>query len=219
MSDREFWKGRWNRGEIGWHQAEVEPKLIQALSGVAPGRVFVPLCGKSLDLVWLRDQGHEVVGVELSALGCEQFFQERALTPTVRSEGAFQVWQADRYTIFQGDFFDLRSEHVGRITALYDRASMIALPAEVRKRYSAHLTDLVRASAATSGFVMVLLTLERIPHDEKGPPHSVRPAEVEALYREKFRIETLSEETLEEKSPTGATLREWLFKLYSSSSS
>ena len=77
-----FWQQRWQTNQIGFHEATPHPLLLRHWPRLtlAPGsRVFVPLCGKSLDLLWLRTQGHEVIGVELSAIGVDAFFAEAAL--------------------------------------------------------------------------------------------------------------------------------------------
>jgi thiopurine S-methyltransferase len=82
----DFWFERWQRGEIGWHGAEFNRHLLDywPLLGLPAGtRTFVPLCGKSLDLLWLAGRGERVLGVELSQLAVESFFAEQGLQPTV----------------------------------------------------------------------------------------------------------------------------------------
>ena len=144
----EFWKDRWARGETGWHQDEVEPGLVAHLGGLAPTRVLVPLCGKSLDLAWLSSQGHEVIGIELSEIAVRAFFAEHALPVSESRRGAFTAFSSGTVTILLGDFFDLRPEDLGgTIGALYDRAALIALPAEMRARYARKITELVSCVA------------------------------------------------------------------------
>lgn len=213
MKDPQFWQGRWERGETGWHQTEVEPRLIENFKSLSPTRVFVPLCGKSLDLVWLHEQGHDVVGVELSELACRAFFEERGLNPAITRESGFQVFRAERYTLFQGDFFALTPHLLGAIGAVYDRASLIALPPEMRKNYAQKLRSLIQRASREIQPQILLITIERIPHDEMGPPHSVQPAEVETLYQDSFDIEKISHELLSQKSPGGSDIQEWVFRL------
>jgi len=126
-----FWTEKWKKSEIGFHQSDFETNLMQFWSrlGLKPGQqVFVPLCGKSLDMLWLAGQGHQVIGVELSPLACEAFFADNNLTPRRFREGAFEVWSADEIRILQGDFFDLRRENLAGCAGVYDRASLVALP-------------------------------------------------------------------------------------------
>ena len=77
-----FWHERWERAEIGFHKQEINVHLQQfwnCLELPAGERVFVPLCGKSLDLLWLAGEDHPVTGVELSPIAVDAFFQENEL--------------------------------------------------------------------------------------------------------------------------------------------
>src|SRR3546814_2711790 len=85
--DPDFWQQRWRDNRIGFHRDGVLPLLEKHWPslGLATGsRVFVPLCGKSLDMAWLAARGHRVLGVELSPLAVGQFFDENGLAPTKR---------------------------------------------------------------------------------------------------------------------------------------
>ena len=207
----EFWKDRWARGETGWHQDEVEPGLVAHLGGLAPTRVLVPLCGKSLDLAWLSSQGHEVIGIELSEIAVRSFFAEHAMPVTESRRGAFTAFSSGTVTILLGDFFDLRPEDLGgTIGALYDRAALIALPEEMRARYARKITELVSV-VARPGFVHLQLALERTPHDENGPPHSVREVEVRRLYSGSCDIEFLGRELVGESN--GVRVDECTYRL------
>lgn len=187
----DFWHERWRKGQIGFH----EPKPGRFLTahferlGLARGStVFVPLCGKSLDMLWLAEQGQRVVGVELSPLACEAFFAENNLAAaTPQAEGRFRVHRARQLpiTLYEGDFFELSAAHLGAVDAWYDRASLIALPGELRRRYVQHLKTALLAPH-TRG---LLITVEYDPSTFPGPPHCVPPAEVHALWQERFHIE------------------------------
>jgi len=191
-----YWLGRWDRGETGWHQTEVDAELITYFGQLTSTRVLVPFCGKSLDLKWLIDQGHEVIGVELSTAACEAFFAENEMKYQRFQEGEFTVFRADNITIYNGDFFAFKQSHLKSIGALYDRAALIALPAEMRTRYAAHIVALVQAAAAQE-FAFLEIVIERTPHDEQGPPFSVPSGELERLYGSTFKIVALSRERIE----------------------
>ena len=196
--DKQFWLGRWERGETGWHQTEVEPGLVAHFPKLAPTRVLVPLCGKSLDLLWLASQGHEVIGVELSELGVRAFFSENHLVHQEHRQDGFKVFQAEpkpgRITIYQGDFFSMNPVLLGPIGTVYDRAALIALPPEMRQNYTKHLKSLI-AHCAGPDFRQLQIVLERTPADPDGPPFSVGPQEISALYPE-FKCRLLSRELL-----------------------
>src|SRR5271168_4030892 len=94
----EFWHDRWRTGQIGFHQSAVDRHLAAhwpTLELAAASPVFVPLCGKSLDLLWLRDRGHAVLGVELSAVAVESFCMENAVPARRRLLGEFDVYEAE----------------------------------------------------------------------------------------------------------------------------
>ncbi len=189
--EKNFWLERWERRETGFHQDEINPYLRQywpELRLAHGSKVFVPLCGKSRDMVWLREQGHAVTGVELSPLAVEAFFEENGLSPQRTKGERFDSYEADGIRILCGDFFDLRRDDLTKVEAVYDRASLIALPPEMRERYAHHLLDILPPA------VQILLVTFDYPQTEMpGPPFAVSPAEVEALYRGDATIRHLAQ--------------------------
>lgn len=176
-----FWQDRWARSQIGFHQEKVNGYLRRhwsALGLPAQATVLVPLCGKSLDLAWLAEQGHAVIGVELAERAVQDFFAERDVQPQISQRGAYKVYAAGNLQILCGDFFALTGEDVAGCQAFYDRAALIALPAEMRERYAAHLQAIL--PAACQG---LLVTLVYDQQRMDGPPFSVEDAEAERLFR------------------------------------
>jgi len=187
--EADFWHNRWENNLTGFHLNEVNPHLIAnwASMSVQPhGRVFVPLCGKTLDLVWLADQGYQVVGVELSSLAVEAFFTENKIKTERTQVGELELWQSDKISLFCGDFFALTPEILGKIDAVYDRASLIALPPAMRQDYVVKLTELDQSAPK------LLVTLEYEQSKMSGPPFSVSKSEVESLYQANYRVSPLS---------------------------
>lgn len=187
--DPEFWHGRWERDQIGFHQTEINVHLRNFWGRLGAARdmpVFVPLCGKSQDMRWLAEQGHPVVGVEISPLAVEAFFADNGLTATRTEQGAFTRWHSGSITILCGDFFALRPEDVADVGGVYDRASLIALPPEMRQRYARHMAHLLAPSIPC-----LLVTFEYPQQQMDGPPFSVTASEVDALYRDSFDLERL----------------------------
>jgi thiopurine S-methyltransferase len=179
MSDANPWKARWRDGNIGWHRGEVHADLHtygDAFFGEESRRVFVPLCGKTHDLKWLADRGHEVIGVELSPVAIETMCDEQSIDASRSTEGPFEVFRAERLTVYCGDFFDLTPEHVGA-NRVWDRASLIALPPEVRVRYAKHLRALM-----TEDWVVLLNALDYDQAVMEGPPFSVPADQVRDYY-------------------------------------
>ncbi|WP_191833504.1 thiopurine S-methyltransferase [Pseudomonas fluorescens] len=192
----EFWHSRWNSNQIGFHQSRVNAYLQQhwpALGVPAGAQVLVPLCGKSLDMLWLAGQGLQVLGVELSERAVEDFFTEHQLQPQVTQDGVFKVFRCEDVEIRCGDFFALTAEDVSGCSALYDRAAVIALPEEMRKRYVAHLQTILTDSAKG-----LLITLDYDQSQIDGPPFAVTDEEVQTLFAAWHPLELAAHDVLED---------------------
>ncbi|WP_022963232.1 thiopurine S-methyltransferase [Halopseudomonas pelagia] len=179
--DTDFWHERWQRGEIGFHKSKVNPLLVRwwpALQLSLGSAVWVPLCGKSLDLLWLHDQGHIVVGVELSRSALDDFALENQLTLTWRRQEPFDLAEGQGLKLFAGDVFALQSAQLEQVVAVYDRAALIALPPAMRARYAAHIIKNLPA-----GWQMLLVTLDYPQAERAGPPFSVADTEVRQLFK------------------------------------
>jgi thiopurine S-methyltransferase len=148
--------------------------------------VFVPLAGKSLDMLWLAARGYRVLGVELSKLAVEQFFSEHQLLPTRRDCAYGTHYVAGEIELICGDAFALEADILGRCMGVYDRAALIALPAEMRHRYAHQLY-----ARLPSGCRGLLVTLEYPPQEKDGPPFPVNEDEVRRLYAHDWTIEVL----------------------------
>lgn len=186
----EFWLTRWERGEIGFHLDDTNPCLRQfwpQLQVPTGSRILVPLCGKSLDMLWLRNQGYRVVGVELSQIAVETFFDEAGLVPEVSHTGRFQHYRAGDIEVLCGDFFALTIADVPDLVAVYDRASLIALPPELRSRYARHLSTLLPVGGPS-----LLVTMDYPQSEMPGPPFAVAEAEVHQLYDGAARVQSLA---------------------------
>jgi thiopurine S-methyltransferase len=174
----EEWLARWRDGRIAFHEGRPNAFLDRYLARLAGARrVLVPLCGRSEDLAFLAAHGYEVVGVELSEPAVRAFFELHALVPEVVARGPFVEYRAGSITLLVGDLFDTTPALVGATDALYDRAALIALPAELRARYVAHLRTLLPAGAPG-----LVITLEYDAARMSGPPFPVTEAELRALY-------------------------------------
>lgn len=197
--DPQFWRARWKEGAIGFHQAEINVHLQRfwptlQLDPATP--VFVPLCGKSLDLLWLRQQGHPVLGVELSAIAVEAFFQEHGLPAVQSRQGPFTRWECDQLVILCGDFFALVPEDVAELRCVYDRASLIALPPALRQRYMAHLEQLFPTPLPT-----LLVTLEYDQAQMDGPPFCVEEQELDRLCGSGRELSCLHAQSILDEQP------------------
>lgn len=184
--EHQFWLERWEQNQIGFHQNEINEYLSSHWEelGLAPGApVFVPLCGKSLDMLWLRQQGHPVFGIELSEKAVTAFFEENAITVKV-VRGPYHVdYLADDLKLRAGDFFALQAEDLQGVSAVYDRASLIALPPSMRLDYAQHMASLLQPGAH-----ILLITMEYPAGALEGPPFSVDEDEVHKLFDVAFDV-------------------------------
>ena len=166
-----FWRARWAEGRTGFHRDAPNPLLTDNMHrmGLAEGaRVLVPLCGKTLDLLWLADQGFQVVGVELTEIACRSFIAASGRSFTQAESGRFLRFHSPGIELLCGDFFSLESSLLGPIDAIWDRAALIALPEALRTRYVALIDSL-----ASSGTRLLLATIEYPQEERGGPPLSV----------------------------------------------
>ena len=196
---QEFWLSRWRQNNTGFHQDQVNPslkKFLPKLNLRKGDRVFVPLCGKSKDMLWLQEQGYAVLGVEVSPIAIEAFFKENGLKPNRKTQGRFTIWQSGSIQILCGDFFDLAATDMNGVTAVYDRASLIAFPPAMRQRYAAHLASLMPAKTR-----MLLITMEYPQAQMNGPPFSVDEQELRALYQGLYEIRELEKNDILEQEP------------------
>lgn len=198
--DAEFWHRRWQDNQIGFHQPEATPLLQAHWSGIgapADARVFVPLAGKSLDMLWLAAQGHRVLGVELSPLAVAQFFAENALQPEIVETACGLHHRAGPIELILGDVFSLDAESLAGCAAVYDRAALIALPPELRARYAAELYG--RLPRGCRG---LLISMEYPQHEKEGPPFAVDEREVREHFGADWTVELLEREEILDSQPS-----------------
>lgn len=185
----EFWQARWKNDQLGFHLAFVHPILKRNLAGfglAADARIFLPLCGKTLDIGWLLEQGHRVVGAELSEIAVAQLFESLGVEPSIDEWRGGRRWQHAGLTVFQGDIFALTAADLGPVDMIYDRAALVALPPAMRPGYAEQLLALTGAAP------QLLITFEYDPAEKDGPPFPVLPAEIEQHYATRYTLETLS---------------------------
>ncbi len=218
----EFWHQRWSENKIGFHQQKINSRLRKLWPGLGVPRgadVFVPLCGKSLDMLWLAGQGYRVLGIELSAPACEAFFVENGIAFRAEARGLFTGYTSEAITLYAGDFFDLSAGDLSAVEGFYDRAALIALPQAMRPGYAGHMMDILPAGCR--GFLIGMTYDEQ---KMQGPPFSVGEEEIRELFEPGFSVDLVSEssgpeivgnlrerglDTLDEKVYRLARLNQW----------
>ena len=186
--DSSFWLQKWKKNEIGFHKSEANPALVkyfEKLSLLKGSRVFVPLCGKTLDIPWLLSEGYRVSGAELIEMAVEQLFDELGVKPKIARIGKTSLYSAKDIDIFVGNILDLSGEILGSVDAIYDRAALVALPEEIRNQYTAHLTEI------TDKTTQLLITFEYDQNLMEGPPFSISKEEVSRHYSDSYDLSLL----------------------------
>lgn len=194
-----FWHEKWDAQQIGFHLDAVNPLLVKywpQLQLNSSCQVFVPLCGKSLDMCFLAEQGHQVLGCELNELAVQQFYQENSLPLKVETIGEHQRFTTEQVTIYQGDIFTFAASEMPQTSAFYDRAALIAWPEEMRLAYAKQLAKLI-----PTGSVGLLITLDYPQAELNGPPFAVSDDWVNANLSDDFEIECLANEDVLAENP------------------
>lgn len=193
--ESKYWKEKWAAKDTQFHREIPNARMVTYFSEVSPRRVVVPLCGKSLDMVWLSKHGHEVMGFELSPLACEAFFEENAIAFEKKNMGEGTLYRGEKVSIWCGDIFKSPPALWEKTQSIYDRAALVALPPEMRRQYA----DLLN-SRAPKGTTYLLITYEYESKKELGPPFSVPEAEVREIFGSRFQIKLLNRERDEDLS-------------------
>ena len=213
--DREFWLGKWERGELGFHQVQGNPLLkahIGRLGLNLGDRVFLPLCGKTGDIPWLLSRGYSVVGCELSERAVRDLFQELDTEFTCTQEGALIRYSAPKLDILVGDFFELTQATLGRVNAVYDRAALVALAEHQRSEYAKQLAGI------TNKAPVLLICFEYDPSRMDGPPFAIYEDEIDSLYGSMYRRNLIEKSPMEGglKGRVDADETVWLLQDYKS---
>lgn len=216
--DNQLWLQLWRDKTLDFHQDVVNSRLTKfwpKLKLAKASKVFVPMCGKSLDMIWLAEQGHDVLGVELSPIAVRDFFKENGWKAKKSIVGDFTLWQYENIIILCGDFFSLTKDELGEIDIIYDRASLTALSEDTRKEYVTHLKNIIKNQTK-----IFLLTTEDADADM-----SLRRAlgvddEINKLYSAEYDIELAHVDSIYEFDTelAGQAMNRTEYKVYQLSS-
>ena len=198
----EFWHGRWQSQKIGWHREIYNHLLLKhwpEINAVEKSNVLVPLCGKSLDMLWLAKEGYTVVGLEMVQQAVEIFFAENQLEFDSVEIGKHKKYSSQPFTIFQGDMFDL-DDGVIQADAWYDRAALIAIEPSSREDYVNQIRKQTK-----SGAVGLLITFAYPQEQMQGPPFALNDEDVRSLFSDGFELDCLEKIDLEDEKDRGLT--------------
>jgi thiopurine S-methyltransferase len=192
-----FWHDMWASGVVGFHQPDINVYLKNHWSKLnlkGDESVLVPLCGKSLDMIWLAQQGHSVLGIELSQQALDEFLAENKLSAKPVQTENHCSYQLPDMTLLCGDFFHLTAEQCADVKVVYDRAAIVALPEQMRQDYVQHLKAIL-----PKGTQYLLVAMEYDQSLMQGPPFSVSEKEIRALFGPFAKVVKVEEFAFERK--------------------
>ena len=209
--NEKFWHQRWEKGEIAFHQSEVNPLLIKHLKQlnlVKGNRIFLPLCGKTRDISWLLSNNFQIVGIELSELAVQQLFKDLKIEADIYQLRGIKCYRARNIDIFVGDIFNLSAKIVGTVNAVYDRAALVALPAITRNKYTNHLTTITNKAPQ----LLICYQYNQILMD--GPPFSINKEELRRHYQINYKLLHIESEKVNGRlrGKVAATQEVWILQ-------
>lgn len=193
--ESDFWHDLWEANDTGWHLDTTNPFLQEFLSQLElkeDSRIFIPLCGKTIDIKWLLSKGHRIVGAELNENAIKELFVSLSLHPNIQNIGQLTLYSAKNIDIFVGDILELNKEILGKVDAIYDRGALVALPNEIRIKY----TSLLKYIA--SAIPQLLISYEYDQNLIEGPPFSITKSEIKKHYGELYDIKLLKSFKIED---------------------
>ncbi|MFT6069178.1 MAG: thiopurine S-methyltransferase [Bacteriovoracaceae bacterium] len=195
---KEFWLDKWTENSIGFHQSSYHPLLVKHFKELESKEleklVLVPLCGKTLDMIFLKEQGYKVIGSEFSEVACHDFFVENKIDFKTKTEGDFKVFESEMITLYCGDYFKLKLPK--KASFLYDRAAIVALDPKDRQRYAKKHAELLAPKAKA-----MVLCFEYDQSLCSGPPFSVEEYFVREYFEADFDIELIEDGEVQIQNP------------------
>ncbi|ELT88821.1 hypothetical protein CAPTEDRAFT_201073 [Capitella teleta] len=162
-----------------------ENELISGRRGI---RIFLPLCGKSLDIQFLRSKGHKIVGVEFAEMPIRAFLEEHSIEYELADMPSIegQVFKAldGSLKIYQCDIFKFDASAEDLFDAVWDRGAFGAINHHQREQY----VDLLKMILKPDSKIL-LNTFNYDQREYSGPPHCLLDEDIQRLFGDFFTIE------------------------------
>jgi len=202
------WASYYTEDTLPWHLKDVNHNLKKHITTLTENkdasgiRILIPLCGKTVDMKFLYEQGFTVVGIEFSDIAIQSFAAENNIPLTAEVKEGYTIHTFDdRLKIFQGDLFDFTPEKLrGLFDYWWDCGSLTAMVNEEDHEYIKLILSLMKVNARG---LISLFQYEPSVYD--GPPKSINQTKLEEILDGKFEIHQLaclSENDLPEEHTT-----------------
>ncbi|XP_069814051.1 thiopurine S-methyltransferase-like isoform X1 [Dendropsophus ebraccatus] len=181
----EDWKKKWETKDIWFHKKNIHPLLAEFINEMQDGRtkltIFFPLCGKAVDMKWLADMGHNIVGVDACEIGLKEFFAEHDIPYTEEAVAGIpgaKVFKSasDNISLYCCSIYDISESVIGKFDGMWDRGAMVAVNPRDRERYATIMLSLMAKDCH-----YLLVTVEYDPKLHGGPPFYVPESDLENL--------------------------------------
>ena len=207
-----YWSERWHQDDAFWHQQEVNAHLLHNLHALdavkataPPGRrprIFVPLCGASVDMLYLHQQGWHVVGLDAVEQPLRSFVHDHQPhlqhvrdVPVSQGSGVVHI-AAEHLDLFGVDYFsaDVTAALLGgAVDAVWDRGSFVAIGVKQREAYVAKVLQLLTARSEQPNWLLNAFDYN-LDSAMVAPPHSLPREDIERLLgAHAGRIESLDQ--------------------------
>lgn len=187
----ETWTENWDKGDIGFHNDQVNRGLQKYLPGALNGiygeeipgnlKVLVPMCGKTGDLLYFYNLGHTVVGVEFIKKAAEDFFTENKLERSATDDQSVFKTPDGRLQILVADMFSCNDSNLPYPTydVIWDRGSFQTLFPEQREEYVKLMTSFMNP---TKCLYLLSFFESQSKTEDSGNPSSKGSEEIKKLF-------------------------------------
>lgn len=170
------WRKSWQDGDSTFfHSDNLSPIFLkmkeEIINGKDHAKVFVPFCGKVLEMKWLAENGHVVVGVEVSEDGIKQFFEENKLpyiTKEIQTVSGTLYECTDKtmcLKLYCCSFYDFKPEVENNFDAVWDSAAFQASNKADRKQYVSIIHSVLKTNGKVFMAVDEFIQKEELPLD------------------------------------------------------
>ncbi|OCT58017.1 probable thiopurine S-methyltransferase [Xenopus laevis] len=189
------WRDNWEKRKIGFHEKNIHVFLSEFVEDMVNKRaqihIFFPLCGKAVDMKWLADMGHSIVGVDVSEMGLKEFFEEQNIPyveetlPEIPGAKVFKSTSGN-ISLYCCNMFDLSSSIIGKFGGIWDRGAMVAINSWDRERYAKLILTLMENDCR-----YLLVTCVYDPKLHPGPPFYISDTARESLLGQSCNVKFL----------------------------
>ncbi|KAM8966240.1 thiopurine S-methyltransferase-like [Pelodytes ibericus] len=179
------WMARWEKRIIGFHEANVHVLLAEFVDDMVNNRkqirILFPLCGKAVDMKWLADMGHTIVGIDVSEIAIKEFFAENNIpyveedVPGISGAKVFKSTSGN-ISLYCCSIFNINDSIVGKFDGIWDRGAMVAINPCDRQRYVSLIISLMAKDCH-----YLLVTVEFEPKLHAGSPFYVPDEDLETM--------------------------------------